>query len=741
MKRRHVLCLLMGLLLLATVTAAGAADASPETATPTAAPMPAVAPAPGNAFTAPAALTLPNIPTDSTTRLWNNVTDFGTGHPDDRPAIAANAVGGHLLVHEQDDGASDNIRGQYIDWGGTASGSSFEIAGGSKDESFPAVAYDGNNDRFLVVWTEEQCMGIPQHCNLVIRGRVLYGTHQSGSQFAGDAFTIATELSTISDGYDLFEPSVAFNADDGQYMVAFIRGSTATGFHAVHGQMVGAHASSPTRLGPPEGFAIRTVATEKMEDTHLAWSSSGDTFLLVWQVYQSIQPYGVIAAAYLHDTYQGGNPQLINVYGVAPVNSGDYPLTEACYAPSVVFDPYSGVYSIVFSVSEENTGQRAIFGQWLADSDTGAVAIGGFAYPIETELTYPDSDYYRPAIALAQQGYSHVFYAAYHTAGGDVYHLYDRMVRDREASGRVLVRTSATDRYIGPPGGSCSFSLCQTVWAEDYDGDGDADRDIMGRLIGPAPYVWFDEGHDEQNTMFWDRAEELSDELPWHPDPEWLYFGRLRTTLYDEFDLRPQTGAFSELEQYQALIMSVPRESLTTAELIALKRFVADGGGLILIGDCGFTPPNPELTAEWGINFNSQCLFSPVPELIGDLEITSFSGHAAVEGVSRWRTNWGQSLELSGTAQAVAWTDADAWEDSNDSGDYDNGVDRTGIFPVVAISDTGCGHVVAIADNTFQDGSFAAYNGDELMRGLLGWATSGSSCELWPDIYVPVVIR
>jgi hypothetical protein len=127
--------------------------------------------------------------------------------------------------------------------------------------------------------------------------------------------------------------------------------------------------------------------------------------------------------------------------------------------------------------------------------------------------------------------------------------------------------------------------------------------------------------------------------------------------------------------------------------------------------------------------------------LIGDLDITSFSGHAAVDGLSYWRTNWGQSLGLSGTAQAVAWTGTNTWEDTDDSGDFTDGVDRTGIFPVVAINDTGCGRIVAVADNTFHDGGFEAYNGDELMRALLKWAIAGPDCAVWPDVYIPVVIR
>ena len=75
-------------------------------------------------------------------------------------------------------------------------------------------------------------------------------------------------------------------------------------------------------------------------------------------------------------------------------------------------------------------------------------------------------------------------------------------------------------------------------------------------------------------------------------------------------------------------------------------------------------------------------------------------------GVSSFTTNWGQSLSLGNGATGLAWTDTDSWQDTNGNDTCDSGTDLTGPFTIVAGYDTGCGRVVAVSDNSFQDDGF-----------------------------------
>jgi len=241
--------------------------------------------------------------------------------------------------------------------------------------------------------------------------------------------------------------------------------------------------------------------------------------------------------------------------------------------------------------------------------------------------------------------------------------------------------------------------------------------------------VLFDEAHDEINTLDWGRAQDIVS--GWGGEPESVYFGLLKSTLSDEFTLvrnasSPLTGSL--LEEYDALMLSVPTYKLTSSEVQAVRDFVAWGGGLILLGDAYYLPPNTELSSHYNIYFQEPGIFSPIPEFDSNPVITSFVDHEAVEGLTIWRTAWGQSLMYTWPAIELALTDSDTWQDSNLNQVYDSGEDLTGIFTVIAGNDTGCGRVIVLSDNNFSDGGFDYNNSEPVMRALLRWVTRGNNC-------------
>ena len=268
---------------------------------------------------------------------------------------------------------------------------------------------------------------------------------------------------------------------------------------------------------------------------------------------------------------------------------------------------------------------------------------------------------------------------------------------------------------------------------------------FMG-MLPPQPLiqVLFDEAHAERNTIDWNRALELSQTLPWHPEPEWLYFGDLVTNLAPVAHIdRHVSGELTEdiLENYDVLILSAPESPFSGDEVWSINRYVRQGGGLIMLGECGAIFPNPELPGVYGMKFETPCLFE-VPGggggLDGDMEITDFSYHPAANNVDQYWTNWGSAISITGSAEWLADTwGVSAWTDENDDGIHQES--EEGIFPIGATYDVGCGRVAALSDNAFQDDYVTAGN-DQLMRSMITWAARGKDCGPG-GIYLPLQIR
>jgi hypothetical protein len=235
------------------------------------------------------------------------------------------------------------------------------------------------------------------------------------------------------------------------------------------------------------------------------------------------------------------------------------------------------------------------------------------------------------------------------------------------------------------------------------------------------PRILFDEVHDERNTLSWERALTLNPE-----HPEWIYFGAFRAALEDEFAFERNPGdALSPelLQNYDVLMLSAPDKIFDTTELEAVVQFVANGGSLLVLGDCALGNESINtLLLQFGITFDRHCIFAPVPDRKGDFPVTAFADHPATAGVPSIMTSWGGSLKVNAPAVALALTDQDAWQDTNWDGKYDL-AELTGPFTIAAASVVGRGRVVAISDNPFQDDGFEWRSNDLLMRSLLRWLT------------------
>jgi len=270
---------------------------------------------------------------------------------------------------------------------------------------------------------------------------------------------------------------------------------------------------------------------------------------------------------------------------------------------------------------------------------------------------------------------------------------------------------------------------------EGSDGSIDETRELPNINLSQ---VLFDEAHEEQNTIDWARAQEI---VPDHP--EWVYFGQLSRTLAGEFTLERNPDApltHQLLQDYDALILAAPQSEFTSGEIRAIRQFVSNGGGLIVLGSCGLDHPANALLSDYEISFDPHCIWAPIPDLEGDFPVTNFASHPAVADVSSFTTNWAQSLLFGSGATYLAWTGTDAWQDTNWNDTCDPGDDPTGPFTIVAGYDTGYGRVAAVSDDSFQDDGFEWRGNVTLMRALLRWVTGGQEREFM-FVYVPLVLR
>ena len=258
---------------------------------------------------------------------------------------------------------------------------------------------------------------------------------------------------------------------------------------------------------------------------------------------------------------------------------------------------------------------------------------------------------------------------------------------------------------------------------------------LLGQL--KPTRVLVDEGHDNLLTLSWTRAQQIANTRPYEAEPEWFFINDLNTYLSDEYQMEAFTGpnlTTNFLSYYDVLVIPNYEGSFSHDEILAVQSFVQSGGGLVLIGDCAFQNNNPELAAAFGVKWTPHCLFGPVPEQNGDITVGKIGDHPAVSGIEEMTLNWAQGLELSGTAEQIAFTDEDTWQDLNGDNTYDEGQDAVGEFTVGAAYDTGCGKVVALADNSFSDADLSWTENEKVMRSVLSWASTGRNCtrgEAW----------
>ena len=439
------------------------------------------------------------------TRLVGDMLQLGAGNNDDNPAIAYSPISDqYLVVYSWKRVDSYTIFGRFVDRGsGGSLGPPMVIASSEIFEmDNPDVAYDSHHDRFLVVWDEfatdpPTSMSSPDlgTFEFEIWGRLLYGGHQSGSSFAGDAFLVASQRGSA---YPLRNPTVAYNEDENQYMVVFRRDNSVgdDDYTDIYCRVLASDATQPPGWGSAEGSSVRDYNSYQVGAPDIAWSAAGDSFVAVWHLDRS-GDVDLIEGVYLTDTYQASG-QLRKSWQVAPYNSGSDPLTKDCRTPSIGYDPVNDAYVVAF-VHRDGPALDdtwTLHGQRMRpDYDASGFRYeGSGAFPIDTTVQGTDNQHEEPDVVYSGTADKmHVLYTTYVRRSPTILEpaIQLRTLQGATVSPPLEVREPEDGgAYYYKPALACTEGDCLAVWKEYYFNSSIPASYfmILGQRLGPDCY-------------------------------------------------------------------------------------------------------------------------------------------------------------------------------------------------------------------------------------------------------------
>ncbi|MEW5817260.1 MAG: hypothetical protein AB1798_17925, partial [Spirochaetota bacterium] len=241
------------------------------------------------------------------------------------PAAAFDGSGKYLVVWEDDLGTYVyDIRGQFIESGGTPSGTDFPISGAAYDQRFASIVFDSLNSRYCVVWQDTR-NGIED----------IYGLLLSS---AGSVYKL--DFPVCDDPAAQYSPKAAYDSKNGRFLVVWQdERNYATNSWDIYGRILDAEGNV---LIP--SFAICT-AVQEQSSAAVAYDGTNDQYLVVWQDYRD---YGTSGWNIYGQIISSGGTLL----------SSNFPISTAAYDqlfPAVSYDGQSNTYLVVWEDMRNGT--------------------------------------------------------------------------------------------------------------------------------------------------------------------------------------------------------------------------------------------------------------------------------------------------------------------------------------------------------------------------------------------------
>jgi uncharacterized repeat protein (TIGR01451 family) len=238
------------------------------------------------------------------------VSDMGSSDGDTdfdamRPAVAYNSTANeYLIVWEGDDDSGSLSDGEFEIFGqrvdartgvlvGTSDFRISDMGANDGDTAFDAgqadVAYNSQNDEYLVVWEGDDDSGSLVDGEVEIFGQRLSGTN--ASPIGGNDFRISDMGATDGSGtFDAFAPAVAYNSINNEYLVVWQgdddTGALVNGEFEIFGQRI--NAENGSELGSND-FRISDMGATDGNSSFdavgpsIAYNSTDNEYLIAWE--------------------------------------------------------------------------------------------------------------------------------------------------------------------------------------------------------------------------------------------------------------------------------------------------------------------------------------------------------------------------------------------------------------------------------------------------------------------------
>jgi len=181
------------------------------------------------------------------------------------------------------------------------------------------------------------------------------------------------------------------------------------------------------------------------------------------------------------------------------------------------------------------------------------------------------------------------------------------------------------------------------------------------------------------------------------------------------------------LQDAKVLGLLFLRERLNSQEMEAVKKFVMDGGGLLVTGEWGNVEQNTdilnEFTSQFYVTFNKDRIIDPVHSYYEKMDktdgsglqkkvrefikITNFAEHPITNGIKEVAYFAGCSLNAPRDKQ-LAWSNLMSFSDLDMDGNWSVN-EKMGRLPIASYHEFGKGRVVFLGDTTILTDEYLAY--------------------------------
>ena len=285
----------------------------------------------------------------------------------EKPAVAYNPAAGQYLVVWQDGvGKSDDIHGQIVDADGLLVGENFVVAGTTSDETAVDVAYNSDDDTFLVVW---------RNGTSYIKGSIVQADGSVGSEIA----VYGGQLTVVGN------PAVAYSSQAGKWLVAMEWYNGFTSNWDIYAQVVNGNGTLGSSF---------PVYTDSNDDTFpdVAANDHGQ-FLVVWERSENWIGGGIFQtkAQRATDTGVQGNAFVV------------WPDSVSQFTPGVTFNPDGDEYLVVWQKAGDGQDSydtiwgRRVLGARTNEQEFPAGHDGFLISPVASgDRNAPDVTYFAP---------------------------------------------------------------------------------------------------------------------------------------------------------------------------------------------------------------------------------------------------------------------------------------------------------------------------------------------------------